>query len=133
MNGCFQQVLETCSDEETGPRCLALAAQLIMIDLTEPLAPDLRVFRELASEAATWALLVIASQSYVGFCKWINSPFDTPPESPAIQGELFDLDSILRSQTEQGGLFLKKHLPRPSDGQKSRLPCPTNDYFKQQC
>ncbi len=32
-------------------------------------------------------------------CEWINRPFDTPPESLAIQGELFDLDSILPSQT----------------------------------
>jgi DNA-binding NarL/FixJ family response regulator len=66
MNGSFQQVFETCSDEETGARCVAFAPQLIMIDLTEPSAVDFRVFRELASEAATWALLVIASQSYVG-------------------------------------------------------------------
>jgi len=37
--------------------------------------------------------------SYRDLWEWINRPFDTPPESPAIQGELFDLDSILRSQT----------------------------------
>ena len=36
--------------------------------------------------------------SYRDLWEWINRPFDTPPESPAIQGELFDLDSILRSQ-----------------------------------
>ena len=32
--------------------------------------------------------------SYRDLWEWINRPFDTPPESPAIQGELFDLDSI---------------------------------------
>jgi hypothetical protein len=37
--------------------------------------------------------------SYRDLWEWINHPFDTPPESPGIQGELFDLDSILRSQT----------------------------------
>jgi len=37
--------------------------------------------------------------SYRDLWEWINRPFDTPPESPAIQGELFDLDSILRGQT----------------------------------
>jgi IS4 transposase len=37
--------------------------------------------------------------SYRDLWEWINRPFDTPPESPAIQGELFDLDSILGSQT----------------------------------
>jgi hypothetical protein len=37
--------------------------------------------------------------SYRDLWEWINRPFDTPPESPPIQGELFHLDSILRSQT----------------------------------
>jgi len=37
--------------------------------------------------------------SYRDLWEWTNRPFDTPPESPAIQGELFDLDSILRGQT----------------------------------
>ena len=37
--------------------------------------------------------------SYRDLWEWINRPFDTPPESPAIQGELFDLDSILSGQT----------------------------------
>ena len=37
--------------------------------------------------------------SYRDLWEWINRPFDTPPESPAIQGELFDLDSILGGQT----------------------------------
>ena len=27
---------------------------------------------------------------------------------------------------------MKNHLPRPPNGLKSRLPCPTNDYFGQQ-
>ena len=36
--------------------------------------------------------------SYRDLCEWINRPFDTPPESPALQSELFDLDSILRGQ-----------------------------------
>jgi hypothetical protein len=37
--------------------------------------------------------------SYRDLWEWINRPFDTPPEAPATQGELFDLDSILPSQT----------------------------------
>src|SRR5271166_4215058 len=37
--------------------------------------------------------------SYRDLWEWINRPFDTPPESPGIQGELFDLDSILRDKT----------------------------------
>jgi hypothetical protein len=37
--------------------------------------------------------------SYRDLWEWINRPFDTPPESPLAQGELFDLDSIWRSQT----------------------------------
>src|SRR6476469_3574010 len=37
--------------------------------------------------------------SYRDLWEWINRPFDTPPEAPAAQGELFDLDSILPSQT----------------------------------
>ena len=36
--------------------------------------------------------------SYRDLWEWINRPFDTPPESPAIQGELFDLDSMLGGQ-----------------------------------
>ena len=37
--------------------------------------------------------------SYRNLWEWINRPFDTPPESPGIQGELFDLDSILPNKT----------------------------------
>jgi IS4 transposase len=37
--------------------------------------------------------------SYRDLWEWINRPFDTPPESPAIQGELFDLDSMMAGQT----------------------------------
>ena len=37
--------------------------------------------------------------SYRDLWEWINRPFDTPPESPLTQGELFNLDSILRRQT----------------------------------
>ena len=37
--------------------------------------------------------------SYRDLWEWINRPFDTPPESAGIQGELFDLDSILRNKT----------------------------------
>jgi hypothetical protein len=32
--------------------------------------------------------------TYRSLWEWINRPFDTPPESPPLQGELFDLDSI---------------------------------------
>jgi hypothetical protein len=32
--------------------------------------------------------------SYRDLWNWINRPFDTPPESPPEQPELFDLDSI---------------------------------------
>ncbi len=31
--------------------------------------------------------------TYRDLWQWINRPFDTPPESPPIQPELFDLDS----------------------------------------
>jgi len=34
--------------------------------------------------------------SYRCLWEWINRPFDTPPETPPDQLELFDLDSILR-------------------------------------
>ena len=37
--------------------------------------------------------------TYRDLWEWINRPFDTPPESPPGQGELFDLDSILSSQS----------------------------------
>jgi len=37
--------------------------------------------------------------SYRDLWEWLNRPFDTPPESPAIQGELFDLDSMMAGQT----------------------------------
>jgi len=36
------------------------------------------------------------------------------------------------SEPRIDGLFLKNHLPRPPNGLKSKLPCPTNDYFGQQ-
>jgi len=41
----------------------------------------------------------LESVSYRDLWEWINRPFDTPRECLPIQGELFDLDSILRSQT----------------------------------
>jgi hypothetical protein len=71
--------------------------------------------------------------SYRDLWEWINRPFDTPPESPAIQGELFDLTASCVAKLNKGGLFLKNHLPRPPNDLKSRLPCPTNVYFGQQC
>jgi Transposase DDE domain len=37
--------------------------------------------------------------TYRDLWEWINRPYDTPPEGGLSQGELFDLDSILRSQT----------------------------------
>src|SRR6266852_9341766 len=37
------------------------------------------------------------------------------------------------AKSNRGGFFLKNHPPRPPNGLKSRLPCPTNDYFGQQC
>jgi DNA-binding NarL/FixJ family response regulator len=64
MNGYFQHVLEISSDQETVARCIAFAPQLVMVDLTDPHAVDFRIFRALAGES-TWALLVIASQSYI--------------------------------------------------------------------
>ncbi len=70
--------------------------------------------------------------SYRDLWEWINRPFDTPPESLAIQGEFFDLDSILGAKPNKGGSFLKNHLPRPPNGLKSRLTCPTNNYLGQQ-
>jgi Domain of unknown function (DUF4372) len=36
--------------------------------------------------------------TYRDLREWINRPFDTPPESPPAQRQLFDLDSILPCQ-----------------------------------
>jgi hypothetical protein len=36
--------------------------------------------------------------TYRDLWEWINRPFDTPPESPPAQPQLFDFDSILRYQ-----------------------------------
>jgi hypothetical protein len=51
------------------------------------------------SALQSWILFKIALQrwnlfTYRSLWEWINRPFDTPPETPPEQLELFDLDSI---------------------------------------
>jgi hypothetical protein len=55
-----------------------------------------------------WALSNLAALlrwnlfTYRELWQWINRPFDTPPESPPEQTELFNLDSIGTKTNNRG-------------------------------
>src|SRR6266849_465810 len=63
----------------------------------------------------------------------LTDPLTRRPNLRRVRASSLIWTASCGAKSNRGGFFLKNPPPLPPNGLKSRLPCPTNDYFGQQC